>query len=461
MTDKYTVFKPLQNCSQPEKTLITIIDSIMGSGKTRAMINFINEKGDYNHNIDAEYPWLIITPYLEQVNRFLNETDKKLSFQQPSNCQSNKTSDLLKLAEKGKNIVTSHSLFLQQPPEVFDIIKKKFYTLVIDEDLQVIQEYNEIVHSRYYVTKEDLDWLLAEKLIEINKETNDVIWNGVDPVSTNWKYSKIRQFAIQGCLKYVNGVLFWQLNPIILAAFSEVFILTYLFKGSLFESYLKLNNFTKIKILSAAKINNKYQFVDFTSSGEIKQKLKNQIQIYEGKYNEMGENNFAFSKNWLYKKSKRKNDLDTLLKLIYNYKHAQHLPTDSIMWTTIKVNKFHEKIQSIKGFKYTKNISKAKQNLSKEEIKKYEQFVSCNARATELYADRYNLIYFCNRFINPFLIYYFDNKGIKLDQENYALTNLIQWIFRSRIRQGEKITVYIPSKRMRTLFIKWLENAEI
>ena len=48
--------------------------------------------------------------------------------------------------------------------------------------------------------------------------------------------------------------------------------------------------------------------------------------------------------------------------------------------------------------------------------------------------------------------------GIYPDENLYALSCLIQWIFRSRIRDGEKIEVYIPNLRMRSLLIDWLEN---
>ena len=39
----------------------------------------------------------------------------------------------------------------------------------------------------------------------------------------------------------------------------------------------------------------------------------------------------------------------------------------------------------------------------------------------------------------------------------YALSEMIQWIFRSRIRNNEDINIYIPSSRMRNLLIEFLE----
>ena len=45
------------------------------------------------------------------------------------------------------------------------------------------------------------------------------------------------------------------------------------------------------------------------------------------------------------------------------------------------------------------------------------------------------------------------------DKDLWALSTMLQFIFRSRLRKGEPINLYIPSKRMRELFLKWLNGA--
>jgi hypothetical protein len=49
-------------------------------------------------------------------------------------------------------------------------------------------------------------------------------------------------------------------------------------------------------------------------------------------------------------------------------------------------------------------------------------------------------------------------KGANMDQELYALSEMVQFIWRSRIREGKEIMVYVPSKRMRTLLTDWLND---
>jgi hypothetical protein len=53
---------------------------------------------------------------------------------------------------------------------------------------------------------------------------------------------------------------------------------------------------------------------------------------------------------------------------------------------------------------------------------------------------------------------YFDEQDIPTSEDLYAISTLVQWLWRSRIRQEPRlpITVYLPSERMRGLFLEWL-----
>ena len=41
---------------------------------------------------------------------------------------------------------------------------------------------------------------------------------------------------------------------------------------------------------------------------------------------------------------------------------------------------------------------------------------------------------------------------------SYSLSVLIQWIWRSAIRDGEEIWIYIPVQRMRELLEQWIDE---
>ena len=44
------------------------------------------------------------------------------------------------------------------------------------------------------------------------------------------------------------------------------------------------------------------------------------------------------------------------------------------------------------------------------------------------------------------------------DKDLWALSNMIQFVFRSRLRKVEPINLYVPSSRMREVFKRWLEG---
>ena len=81
-------------------------------------------------------------------------------------------------------------------------------------------------------------------------------------------------------------------------------------------------------------------------------------------------------------------------------------------------------------------------------------YIAVNTRASNDYADRDVVAYGFNRFVNTNIIQFFRQKGIEPDDDLFALSEMIQCIWRSAIRNDEPITLYIPSKRMRELLEK-------
>ena len=53
---------------------------------------------------------------------------------------------------------------------------------------------------------------------------------------------------------------------------------------------------------------------------------------------------------------------------------------------------------------------------------------------------------------------FFIDKNVTIDEDTWALSELLQWIFRSAIREHKEINIYIPSERMRSLLLEWLNS---
>jgi hypothetical protein len=81
-------------------------------------------------------------------------------------------------------------------------------------------------------------------------------------------------------------------------------------------------------------------------------------------------------------------------------------------------------------------------------------------RGTNEYAHASHLIYLYDQYPNPAYLSFLGRAGDRELQERYALAELIQVIYRTRVRTGEKVVVYIPSPRMRRLLEEYLKSAD-
>ncbi len=81
----------------------------------------------------------------------------------------------------------------------------------------------------------------------------------------------------------------------------------------------------------------------------------------------------------------------------------------------------------------------------------------CTIRATNDYAHCTAMAYMVNRFLNPVEKQFFLSHDIQVDEDTLALSELIQFMFRGSIRNGEKMACYIPSERQRDLLKKYLD----
>ena len=66
--------------------------------------------------------------------------------------------------------------------------------------------------------------------------------------------------------------------------------------------------------------------------------------------------------------------------------------------------------------------------------------------------------YLLNLYPNPFLIRWLNKNGITVNQDHFPLTMLLQWVFRSQIRDGKEINLYLPAFRMREILKRYLAD---
>ena len=83
--------------------------------------------------------------------------------------------------------------------------------------------------------------------------------------------------------------------------------------------------------------------------------------------------------------------------------------------------------------------------------------------ATNEYKDSSVAIYLCNRYPNVMLQGLLNSKGLNFDDKLFALSELLQFVFRTDIRNvdsNKPINVFVPNRRMRELFAAWLKEGK-
>ena len=223
-------------------------------------------------------------------------------------------------------------------------------------------------------------------------------------------------------------------------SFKDVYVLTYLFQGSPQRMYFDYHNIEYVNMYIAGNSVETYRFTDDKQSPR-KINYTDLITITEGKINQIGEDQ-SLSYKWYEKQIQSDDALGYLKEIGKNaenfFKHKTKLSSKYYLWTTFK-----DARRYIKGDSRTFSET---------------QFLSYTARATNNYSSRKVLAYLINKRMNPIIRNFFKSFSITVDEDTYSTNEMIQWIWRSAIRKGEKIQIYIPSLRMRTLLVRWVEN---
>lgn len=409
------------------KSNIKVIDSIMGSGKTTFYINYMKDR--------PHDKFMYITPYLEEVKRIKDE----VGLIEPRPIKGSKLNHIRDLTAQGKSVVSTHALLSRFDLEIQENIEISEYTLILDEVANVIEQFN------FNTENDKQDFFAHYAYLD---EDGYCIWDEEKhPVD---KYSKGSKFYEEMCLclnknliQVNDKLLMWELPIEIFKKFKEVIILTYLFEGSVQKPYFE--SFGIEYSLNSIKNG---VLVDYQETSlEEKQHLASLINIVSSPSLDMiGENEFDLSSTW-YKKNLIKPIYRERLQtnLVNFYKNWTKAKSKESMWST-----FVDYKNKLKGKGYTKG------------------FCPYNIRATNEYRHCYALSYLLNVFPHTSLTIYFNNKHLKeINSNYYALSILLQWIWRSRIRnlkdpdELRRIDLYLPSSRMKRILSNWLEDISI
>lgn len=422
---------------------VNVIDSIMGSGKTSYAIQMMNERADQER-------FLYITPFLDEVQRVINSCPAG-EFAQPQKIEddphfenpvtrTNKLNGLKTLLSEGRNISSTHALFKRLDEETIELIERQGYILVMDEVMNVVENL--------YAEKGEIDGAIEKGILKIEEDPENPLCPrllaGEDTRLARyqdwWNYAKDGRLVM---LRWNEGskrenLLMWLFPASIFKAFKEVWNITYLFDGQQQRAFYDLHG-VEYTYWSVIKQGDRYELAPHDPRLDLVaiDKARGLMEVYYGRLNETtvlktgkGKHENPLSKNWLRPSFRR----DLIRNKAYNWlRHEVSAKASDVMWTTFKTFR-----SSMTPRDY-----------------KTATFVSLGTRATNDYRSKTVLCYLANNFLNPDLSKYFELKGVKIDEDQFALNEFIQWAWRSAIRDGHRVKVFLPAERMRIVLGVW------
>ncbi len=422
--------------------MIKVIDAVMGTGKTEwAMAEIQKNPGDG--------PYVIVTPLLTEVERYHTAIPGSVSLSEGERKLERCKEALL----AGKTVILTHSLFQNFDDECFEYAVEGGYSLYMDETVSLISEA--------HITPSDYKALRGTWLTEVDTIKKGII--KAVPVAHISEYEGKHSWFLKQVktghvfiLKNRDGedkVVLLVVPPEKLECFDKVTILTYLFLGSDSVPFLKLYDVPYEHLAlhrhpDSTPENKQWLPLEAHSGDYSGVNYEAILNVYQGKHNAIGERankraKYPLSFGWYRMVSKfgidtsREKGIGRLSSSLRAF--FRGLSHDDILWTCPKA-----KYKQLRHHHFDHLNSSS--------------WLAVNTRATNDYKDRHHVAICQDLYPRMPIQAFFKDRGLEIDEDAHALSMMIQFIWRSAIRKGEPINVYVPSKRMRNLLKTWLRG---
>lgn len=409
-------------------TKIELLDSIMGSGKTLGVIQWMLN--------NPQNKYLYVSPMLTEVEERIPEACRSLAFVYPCTEEyKTKGEHLLKLLEEGCNISFTHSLFTDLTKRHLALIKSHEYVLIIDEEVALIEPYRGIYDRDDILSLERAGHI---RVLEDDLGRVEWLWYNDDELSKT-VYSKLKRMCDLGmlyCAKRDRKIMVVHLPIELVQSSRRVILLTYLFEGSVMESFMDLKGidvvpFTEVKLLKTtrqvlAEAKELITFVDTTTTKAVSK--------------------LSMSSVW-YSKNATTDELEKVSNAIFSV-YRKYGNRDSFIFTAPK---------ALADYEYVKK-EKILRNIIHRKMPKDVDWIYCGTKATNLWAHKTIAVHAYNRFVNTAIKAYLQDYGNPPNDDKFALSEMVQWIWRTCIRNDEPVELCIMSARMKMLFTDWLDN---
>lgn len=403
-------------------------DRPMGTGKTRDLLN----------GFDKETRYLVVHEFLEQCDDIINNP-AEVPFVQPEATQGQtKGQHLETLIRQGKNVVTTHSLY----PSIVGLVREG----LLDEYVIIIDETPDPLETPQGPLKGTWLALVKDGYAEVSE------YGKVIPLA-NWEANsndvrdslkpKLFDAAKAGIL-YVTGESHWFIIPIpveLLMAGNSITIMTFMAEGSVLAAYLD-------------RVGIPYVIDrDVLAETQLRSEIRSLVKLKD--IPALKKNSFSVSGQTT--KSGRREYVKRVQVSLANIRQRQlsSVPVEDILVGCIKSNWYYQSHSAYdharpNGFSKNSRLFGAK--WAPASVRGLNTFRNCSV-VVSLY----------DYHLNPGILEWLDKRGDRKFKDRYALSELLQFIYRSRIRcrsaiDDSSITLFMPCKRMRDILLTWVNQ---
>lgn len=414
---------------------IAIKDRHCGYGKSSDLIK----------SLSTDRSYLIVLPLKTEVKRFIDRAPKDVVLVEPISTNdedpakrsmathARKRDHLRELLLGGHSIVTTHALFTDIAYLAQDGLLLG-YDVVVDEVLSVAHSVTQEVMTGGANGVSMRSWqalYIDEEFATIAPDTGMVIptekWERKQdlPELSNTLFSMAKA---QSLFAVCDNVLVWELPPILLKAVGSLTIYTFLAEGSLMAGFMRRNkiDFTHDR--------------DLVSERKFREKAKRLIDVRD--MHSINRLKFSYTGQQTMTKADHKKVSGALKNT--RERLMRGVPKENIMITSAKSM-------------WSTPAGKPGPFAIGSRLFEDTNWVPNTTRGTNNYRHCSHLIYLWDQHLNP-RIAEFLGVGSQRHRDIYAISELIQWVYRSRVRDGQPITLYLPSSRMRKLLQRWLDG---
>ena len=436
-----------------------VIDSPMGVGKSANLMDLVRF---HNRGFDPEPRRFIV--FVPTIRERDERYGAKLNLKSPATPPYNKS--ILELIRNGENIVTTHALWSIFNDETIHAFQNSEYKYIALFD-EVPPLFRDVVGTGHRLDEPACNIRFGPADIRLMQQTGMIrVQNGTIHFNRECEYAKsdkdykvfnaIKNLSYS-CTLYPFGEKDGLFTSIIafarreqFACFRECWFYSYMTCGSMLHNYCAMNHIAMdyYHIDDGRMIRNPDgKYVETYPKG-----IENLV-ILDGKQFNM---DASLSKTWYRRASKDASlaglkELKKKFRNAYQFMKEHGVRSDSFMFTTF--NAYKELLQS-NGRYYPSLL----------------RFLPCNTKATNSYQNCTGVAYLCNRFFDVTCVKFLEqrataenNPELKYNNDNYALSELVQFVWRSNVRVREScqpVYVWIPNKRMRTLLQDFQKRAD-